>query len=208
MVTPPLMLGAVEELANRFLRLDPDSPHYLKPLAGKVIEIDIKHLDLTIYCCPNHDDIQLLDHFNGEPDTTMTGSVSAFIAMSLSDSPLSFLTNGDVTIEGDLDTGRKFQALFDRFEPELEEWLSGYTGDVIAHEIGNFARSGKKWVQQLLTDIRLDMSEYLQHESRQLPSQPEVRYFFDKVDTLRADNDRLQVRIKRLETALNDNPPE
>ena len=44
-----------------------------------------------------------------------------------------------------------------------------------------------------------NITEYLQEESRALPSRYEVESFRSKVDTLRDDVDRLAARIQRLE---------
>jgi ubiquinone biosynthesis protein UbiJ len=114
--------------------------------------------------------------------------------------------SGDIKIEGDMDVGRKFQALFEQLDPDFEEALSNYTGDVIAHKTGQVFRSGHDWGQETLRTLQLNTSEFLQDETRDLPAQPEIDIFFKHVDELRSDADRLDARIVRLKQYLLDNP--
>lgn len=204
MLVSPVLLNAAENLINRLLRLDPDVKSYLNPLAGKIIAINIKQPDWTVYCCPYDGGLQLLGQYDGDPDTRLTGSLSAFATMFFSDSPLSVTSKGDVVIEGDLDTVRQFRALFSQIELDPEEWLSHFTGDVIAHRAGNIVRSGTQWSREIGKTLELDVTEYFQHESRELPAQSEARHFFQEVDKLRSDYDRLEARIRRLQTSLED----
>lgn len=203
MLESVVLLNVLEYGFNRLVNMDPDAGVYLQPLAGKVIAIRISQLDWTIYCCPHESGIQLLDRYHGDPDTVMTGSPSAFVLMGLSDSPLSLLTSRDVIIEGDVETGRKFQALFDRLDLDPEDWLSRYTGDVVAHQIGNFLKAGRNWTHDFVKTLELDFTEFFQQERRDLPTQHEAETFFGEVDNLRADEDRLEARIQRLRASLN-----
>jgi len=145
----------------------------------------------------------MLERFNGEPDTSIIGTAPALLSMALSDSPLSFLANKDVVIEGDVDVGRRFQAMFDRVNLDPEEWVSRYTGDVVAHQIGSAVRSGHFWARGVAKKLELDIKEFLQYETRDLPAPTETNHFFEKVDVLRSDEDRLEAKVQRLEAALS-----
>jgi ubiquinone biosynthesis protein UbiJ len=46
--------------------------------------------------------------------------------------------------------------------------------------------------------LGLDVSEYLQEESRLLPTRHEVEAYLNAVDALRASADRLEQRVARL----------
>ena len=202
MLLPSVLLEAFETGFNRLLSLDPDVGFHLKPLLGKVIAIKIKPFDWTLYCFPHHDGIQLLEHFDGEPDTVIIGAAPALLSMAVSDSPLSFLARQDVIIEGDVDVGREFQAFFDRLDFDPEEHVSRYTGDVVAHQIGRAVRSGRSWTQSVFKNLELDIKEFLQYETRDLPAPTETNHFFEDVDRLRSDEDRLEARVQRLRAAL------
>ena len=198
MTIKPLLIGALEAAINQYLALDQDSSYFLGPLAGKVIAVTVQPFDDTIYLCPNHDSIQCLDYYPKPADTRLSGSIWALGLMGLSSTPMRSVFSGDVTIEGDMQTGRKFQELFAKLDIDLEEKLSQFTGDIIAHKVANFFRAGKNWSKDSLETFKLNSKEFLQEETRDLPTGPEVDIFYGQVDELRVDFDRLQGRVERL----------
>jgi ubiquinone biosynthesis protein UbiJ len=157
----------------------------------------------TIYLCPSADSIQLLDQYPDQPDTCLTGSVFALGLMGLGSKPMPVIFSGEVKIEGDMDTGQKFQELFAKLDINLEQQLARYTGDRVAHNISEFFRAGKDWSKESIETFRLNASEFLQEETRDLPAGPEVDIFYAQVDEIRADFDRLQSRVERLENKGN-----
>ena len=203
MVIKPLLMSALETALNKFLALDQNSGVFLAPLVGKIIAVTISTLNETIYLCPTADSIQLLDQFPDQPDTRLTGSVFAFGLMGLSSKPMRSIFSGEVKIEGDMNTGRKFQDLFAKLDINLEQQLARYTGDNIAHNISQFFRAGQNWSKESIETFRLNASEFLQEETRDLPAVPEMDIFYAQVDELRTDFDRLQSRIERLENKGN-----
>ncbi len=202
MAIKPLLIGALEAALNQYLALDQDSGFFLTPLAGKVIAVNIQPFDETIYLCPTTDSIQCLDQFPDQPDTRLTGSVWALGLMGLSSKPMRSVFSGEVKIEGDMNTGRKFQELFAKLDIDLEEKLSHVTGDIIAHKVANFFRAGQSWGKDSIETFRLNAAEFLQEETRDLPAKPEADIYYAQVDQLRTDFDRLQSRIERLKNAL------
>jgi len=202
MVIKPLLMSALETALNKFLAMDQNSGVFLAPLISKVIAVTITPFNETIYLCPNSDSIQLLDYSPDQPDTQLTGSIFALGLMGFSSKPMRSIFSGEVKIEGDMNTGRKFQELFAKLDINLEQQLARYTGDSIAHNISQFFRAGQNWSKESIETFRLNASEFLQEETRDLPAGPEVDIFYRQIDKLRTDFDRLQSRIDRLEKAL------
>lgn len=198
MIARPLLLGALESALNRYLALDEDAPSLLEPLAGKVIAVRVSPFNWTFFLCPTPDHIQLLESYRETPDTTLSGSAPALGLMGFSATPMRALFSGAVKIEGDITTGRRFQELFDKLEIDVEEQVSHYTGDIIAHQLGRIVRTGQKRARQTLESFRLNLTEYIQEETRSLPAKPEIDIFYRYVDQIRADCDRLQSRVERL----------
>lgn len=194
--------SALEEALERFIALDANSHDYLAPLAGRVIALRVMPFRYHVYLCPTRSGVQLLDRIAGEPDAVLAGTPLAFVRLGLSESPRHALFGGDVTIEGDTDVARRFQALFERLDIDWEGWLARYTGKALAGRIAGLLRSTHAWRVQLFENLRMDVAEYLQEESRELPASAEAELFYREVDVLRADQDRLQARIERLRAAL------
>lgn len=200
MTIKPLVIATLEAAINRYIALDDDITSILAPLNGKVVAITITPFNETVYLCPTTDSIQCLDYLPQAADTHLTGSLMAFGLMGISGKPMNALFSGEVTIEGDINTGRKFQELFDKLDINLEGKLARITGETVAHNLAEFFRAGKNWSKESLETLKLNTSEFLQEETQELPAKPEAELFYAEIDELRMDFDRLQSRLERLET--------
>lgn len=203
MTIKPLIIATFEAAINRYIALDDNIASVLAPLNGKIVTITITPFNETIYLCPSSDCIQCLDTVTQPVDTHLTGSLMSLGLMSLSGKPMNSLFSGEVTIDGDVNTGRKFQELFDKLDINLEGKLARYTGETVAHNLAEFFRAGKSWGKESLETFKLNASEFLQEETQELPAKPEADIFYAEVDELRMAFDRLQSRIERLENQFS-----
>ena len=54
-----------------------------------------------------------------------------------------------------------------------------------------------------MTSFRLNLEEFLQEETREVPAKAEAEMVFQQIDACRSDVDRLDARIERLQAAIN-----
>lgn len=200
MIIKPLIISALETALNQYLALDEDVSLFLTPIAGKVIAINILPFNETLFLCPAENEIQLLENYASEVDATISGTLSALGLMGLSSTPMRSIFSGEVVIEGDTHVAHKFQQLFEKLDIDLEEKLSQFTGDIIAHKIGNIFRSGQNWTEETVETFKLNSKEYLQEETRDLPTATEANILNQQIDEIRSDYDRLSARITLLQT--------
>jgi len=195
MATP--LTTILEELGNRVIRLDPDTLARLGELHGKVIRLEFIELPKALYVLPSAAGLRLADEHDGAADITLRGRVPAFLRLAAgNDSGVLFA--GAVEMQGNVELGQRLQRLLREFHVDWEEWLAGFVGDVVAHKLGRGARAAHAWQAQARHTLGLDVSEYLQEESRMLPTRREVEAFLNAVDVLRADVERLDQRVTRL----------
>jgi len=198
MIIKPLLISTLELALNQYLSLDEDVSLFLTPVANKVIAINIQPFNETIYLCPTTDKIQVLENYLPAVDATISGTLSALGLMGLSSTPMRSIFSGEVKIEGDTQIAHKFQQIFDKLDIDLEEKLSQVTGDIVAHKVGNFFRSGQQWSTESVETFKLNTKEFLQEETRDLPAGPEADIFYHQIDEIRSDFDRLSARIEQL----------
>lgn len=204
MLIKPLLITSLDAALNQYLGLDDNVTQFLTPLAGKVIAITLEPFNETLYLCPTADKIQCLESFMGDVDTTISGSLIALGLMGLAKNPLHSIYTGEVKIDGDMEVGRKLQTLFARLDINLEKKLARYTGETIAHNVGHLFRAGKSWTAEAVKTFKLNASEFLTEETRDLPAKPEADSFYRQVDTLRMDYDRLAAHITRLHSHIKE----
>ena len=200
MQLPDGVLKGLEAAINRYLRLDPDSNARMAVLSGRCIGIELRGLDLQLFIHPGEQGIRLSDHLDGdlEPDTVLRGTPLGMARLGLGNNTEKTLFSGDVTIDGDVETGQAFKGILDAMDIDWEEQLSGFTGDVIAHQLANGVRRAGTLLRHGRRALEQDVGEYLQEELRVLPSRIETENFSGDVTRLNMDADRLAARVKRL----------
>ena len=189
---------ALEASINLVLKKDPATLEKFAALQGKVIAFELSELDLTLYLFPHAEGVQVQYLYQGQADTTLTGSPLAFINMSLGDSSESFFS-GEIRIKGDIELGQQFKRLLDQIDLDWEEWLSDYSGDFIAFKAGSLIRNLSSWGKDAFNILKLDAREYLQDEGQLSPHTSELENFATNVNELRDNTARLEARVLRLQ---------
>lgn len=187
---------AIEAAFNAVLALDENARARLPGLQGKIIALEIQGLALSVYLLVHAEKVEVMRFFDGEVDATIRGTPLSMASLGASNRAL---FSGEVHIGGDIETGRQFKRLLDTLEIDWEEQLSRFTGDLAAHQIGNAARGVHGWLERTAQAFSADLGEYLREESRLTPTLGECEHFYRDVDTLRADADRFEARLQRLE---------
>lgn len=200
MQLPASAISGLEAVINHYLRLDPAIGSRMATLSGRCIGIELRGLDLTLYVFPDEHGIQLRDHTEGEPDTVLRGTPLGMVRLGIGGNTEKTLFSGEVVIEGDVETGQAFKAILDELDIDWEEQLSKLTGDIVAHQLGNMARQGRRTFRLGLGTLEKDIGEYLQEELRVLPARIETENFSADVTRISMDVDRLSARLKRLQT--------
>lgn len=199
----PVLVAALETGLNRYLALDEHIEQLLRPLAGKVIAVHITPYAATLYFCPTTDRIQILEDYCGEADAGLKGSLAALGLMGLSATPMRALFKGEVQLSGNVELARKLQNLFAKLDIDLESKVARYAGQRFAQGLGKLFRGSRNWSRDSLNTLRLNLEEFLQEETHDLPAKPEAELLFQQIDECRCDYDRLNARIERLTATLS-----
>lgn len=202
MYLPSILLAPIEASINASLRLDPDTLAQVAAISGQCIAVELGGLDLQIFIEPTANGILLATSSDSPPVATLSGTPLSLLRMAIAPTNSSPLFTGEVQIQGDIELGRKLRTLLQGLDLEWEELLSHYTGDLLAHQIGNRIRGFKGWSRRAASTLGQDFAEYLREEIQLLPDRAKVATFLDETDRLRADSGRLEARIQRLQRLL------
>lgn len=196
------LLGPLARLVNRQIAMKTPARELCEALDGRVIAVRLRDSALAMYFFVESAGIRLSGDFSGEPDVVITGSLLTLATMA-GRSGQAAVRDGSLDISGDAEVAGQFQRLLQYGRPDLEEELSGVVGDAAAHGIGRFARSLGEWGRQARSTLRQNLGEYLQEESRAVPSRYEAETFRREVETLRDDIERLDARLRRIEATAD-----
>ena len=188
------LLQPVARVLNKNIRESTPARALCGQLDGKVVAIRVRDTALASYIMINDETVELSPEHDAEPDVVITGSLVTLALLAGEDS----IRDGSLDLTGDAATAQAFQQLLTHAQPDIEEELSGVIGDTAAHGLGKVARGVGRWARESRSIMRDNIREYLQEESRDVPSRYEVEQFSKGVNTLRDDVDRLATRIEHL----------
>jgi ubiquinone biosynthesis protein UbiJ len=195
-----LALAGLEAALNRYIDLDPQARARLAPIEGRVLALEILGLGTTLYVIPGRAGLQVLGRIEGPADCTISGTPLALARLGATRDQAGELVTGGARVTGDTELGQQFGEALGRLDIDWEEQLSHLTGDLIAHQVGRGIRALLAWGTRTRDTLGLDVQEYLQEEARVLPARGEVELFQAEVDELRDDAERLEARVRRLES--------
>lgn len=193
------ILRPIASLLNRNIRETTPARELCGKLDGSVIAIRVSNTALAAWFVIHEDMLELTTDYEDEPDVLISGSLLTLARMT-GESGISALRDGSLELTGDAHTAERFQRLLSLAKPDPEEELSGLVGDAAAHRLGELARGIGNWARDARSTMGANIREYLQEESRDVPSRYEVDRFADDVGVLRDDVDRLEARINRLQS--------
>ncbi len=167
-------------------------------LDGTSAAIRVRNTSLAAYLLIDSGQISLAGEYALEPDVVISGTLLSLLQLAGSANE-DLIRSGDLELVGDAHVAAQLQKLLVFARPDAEEELSRLVGDVAAHGIGDVVRGIGKWGRGARSILRQNVSEYLQEESRAVPSRYEVERFRGRVELLRDDVARVEARIRRLE---------
>ena len=190
----PSPLAIVEQILNGHVQESTAALDLLSSLHGKSLGVEVRGPGVTIVVSAETEKLRL--EFAGESSATATvsGTPLALLA-SLRGDALSGFKDSGITISGDAEAAEDFSTLFRLARPDLEEQLSHLAGDIVAHRIGSTVRNAHAWSKQAISALGMNTTEYLQEESRQVPTRVEVEGFFAEIETLRDAAERVAARL-------------
>ncbi|NVJ59004.1 MAG: SCP2 sterol-binding domain-containing protein [Gammaproteobacteria bacterium] len=204
-----LSSSALEAAINKVCRLDPELESKIEPLINKVIAIELTDWKLSyfFYFEALADDatqaITIQSESSDKPNVKLSGSSFAFFNMASQERGGDSIFKGEVIFEGEVSTAQAFQNFWLNLELDWEEELSKYTGDVVAHQLNTFAKTAQSKLAQFWQTSKLNASEYVKEELRLTPAPEEAETFYDAVDELRSDVNRLAAKLEQIKNKID-----
>ena len=191
------ILRPIVRLLNRNIQATTPARELCAELAETVVAVRVRDTALVAYFIVLDDTLDLVAETEREPNVVITGSLITLARMT-GQSGEAAIRDGSLDLTGDAESAQQFQRLPTFAKPDIEEALSRIVGDVAAHGLGEMARGIGRWGRAARSTMGANVREYLQEESRDVPSRYEVDKFAASVSTLRDDVDRLEARLNQL----------
>lgn len=193
-------LATLESAINTALRYDPGSRIALAKLEGQVLALESTAPPLRMFLAPHSEGVSVMGLFEGEVTTLLRGPLTSLMALTLNQS--SNLAASDVEVMGETALLVNLQRIFANLDIDWEEPLSQWLGDVVGHETADAIRAAKGWVSARGQTATRLAGEYLTEELKSLPSQSELKQFYNDVDELRLAADRCAANFTFIKQAM------
>ncbi|MGY3266215.1 ubiquinone biosynthesis accessory factor UbiJ [Lysobacter sp. HA35] len=200
----PLAGRALEAALNRALALDPDTRDSLRPLDGRRLVVRLATPQVALQITVNGERLRVGPVDEGaEPDLSVRATIGGLIAqlpfMRRDDAP----AVGAMRIEGDADLARRLQRLAERFDPDWQQPFVAAFGDIIGVQVANVFASTLRSAKTAAEVLATNAADYVQHETQDVVGRDELGAFYDDIDTLRDDVERVAARVARMQPRGN-----
>ena len=197
------LLRPLAALLNRQIRAKTPARELCSELEDRVFAIRVRDTSLAMYIVVGDGEIVLASQYGDDPDVVVAGSLLSLARLAGPNGDAA-IRDGAIELSGDAGIAQRFQKLLRYGRPDFEEELSGAVGDVVAHTVGGIARGVARWGRAARSTMRQNVSEYLQEESRAVPSRYETEALRRNVESLRDDVARFEARLNRLAAAYGN----
>lgn len=204
-----MLLDFINNALQKYFASDVEISKQLDAYEGEVLLVKLTDLKQEYLVTPQQSTILVTSYSNESEEpaelnitTTIQANVMTLLRLGLGADYQNMLNDGALNIDGDAQFANQLRSIFMQVDIDWEEITSKYIGDTFAHQVGNFARRFKSYKKRSVENFRLDVSEYIQEESRLAPTKTEVEHFLNDVDVLDADVERLEARMRRLDKAI------
>ena len=194
------LFNPLVDLVNRRIGESTPARRLAKSLDGRTVAVRVRNTGLAVAASVAEGRLRLTTTDEVEPDALIEGSLFALARLAGEDSE-TLVRDGSVGFSGDAIVANEFRELLRHGRPDWEEQLAGLVGDAAAHGVGEAVRGLGRWGREARSTLQQNIGEYLQEESRTLPTRFEVEEFGEAVQVLRDDVARLEARLARLEAA-------
>ena len=193
-----LLFDVINRGVQAVLSVDPDTSAELGALNGKVFCINLTTPPASLHLKVEPGGLSVALASAQPADVTLEGSIFAFAKLGGKGGASQVVTDGQVKMDGDVEAGQAFQKILAKFDFDWEELIARLVGDTPARKIGNLVRSTIDWADHSADLSQQNFADYLTEEKRMVVSQMAMDRFAEEVNQLRADTDRLAIRIDRL----------
>ncbi|EKA7356179.1 SCP2 domain-containing protein [Vibrio vulnificus] len=193
----PLITAVIETSLNVLVKDNPDLEKRLLRLKGQVIQVHLQEVNKTLTFIFSQQ-IDVLANYEGQPDCYLSLKLAVLPDLKEQANITKLIKQDKLILEGDIQLVQKFAQLISDAKPDVEEWVSRVTGDVVAHSLAQGVKNVGGFVGRQAKKQQHHLAQVITEEWRLAPGPLEVAYFCDQVDDAKSDLARLEARLQKL----------
>jgi len=156
-----MLAFTLETAVNHVLQMDMESPARVKKLEGRLLQLDLEGLGITLFFTFKHGVVRVRLEAEGTPDTVINGTPVALFSMAEPEEADWGLPESKVQINGDASLARDLERIFSKLEPDWEGPLAGMLGDTAGHQVAQGLRQGVETARETARSASKVLSDIL-----------------------------------------------
>ena len=198
------LASALEEVFQRLLKYAPAAQVALNEFDDQCLQLEIIELQLTAYFEFDAGEVKVRFQREEPATTVLRGSLINLLLLLFSDSlfePSTNLSGTGVTLEGNPQLLVRLKNLARQSDFDWEAPICEAFGDLLGPLIAQGLKTVSHKMHTASQMCPMYIAEYLTEELQAVVSRHELEDFYQSVDQLRADTDRLEARINKLQNS-------
>lgn len=195
----PLIAAVFETSLNRLIEDDPQLKRRLTRFKGRVIQLRIQEFKTHFTLVISHQ-LDVLTQYEGQPDCQISLALASLPKLRDQQQLTQLIKNDELTFAGDVQFAQQFAQLLSDCRPDVEEWLSRFTGDVVAHTAVQGIKKQLASVKQGVQLRQSQLAQIITEEARFVPAPLEIAYFCEQVQQLHTQTQQCVTRLEQLLT--------
>lgn len=203
-----LFSAGLERAINQLIKLDPESAANLHKLSAKHLEVEIAEFPhALVFACSDqvHVLVREKEAEGYQVDCKISLSLQSLQRLQDSSQITSLIKQGYLELEGDIHVAQAFSQLLKELHIDWEEQLSKFTGDVVAHTVFSAGKSLFEHAKKTANAVALTLKDGAMEEKKLAAHPYVVEDFCRQVNEVRSATERLDARLKLLETQREQN---
>ena len=193
-----MLLDLLELASNKTLEHDPQSLERLVKLHGKTMTLNLTSLSQSISVSPQLEGLEFSYQAPDKVDVTLSATISAMVKISRDGMDNAELEPGELEIAGDPIIGQRFAQLISELNIDWDALLAEQIGEAPAKAVTYAATQVKVFADESRDKFKDFVNDFIKDDMELVADKSEVEAYLDSVDTIRADVDRLSVRLDRI----------
>lgn len=200
---PSMVTGQLEAALNKALSYAPATKMRLKSLAGKSLGLNLRNPMVQLTILIERRGVRTLSHLEENPDAVIEGPFFTVVRNLAKDTTTGQWLASGIELKGDVELIQQVSSILADQDFDVEEPLSELVGDIAAHQITRATRGAFSFLKKAGKALIEESGSLLNTEGKALVEKTEAQSFYDQVDTLRDDADRIEARWDNIEAAIN-----
>ena len=192
-----MLIQLFELASNKTLEHDPQTRARLVKLQGKTMALHIKTIDQSLAITSRPEGLEFSSVMPDHVDVTLKATLGAMFKITRDGIEDAELEPGELEIIGDPIIGQRFAMVMSELDIDWQGLLTEQIGDGPASAVTSAAGHAKEFAKTSQTHLKALLNDIIKTELNVVVDKQQVDQFLDDVDTLRADVDRIEAKIKR-----------